>query len=318
MVKTLEKIFALLVLFAIIPVSLSGVVNADRGMKTYINETYELSIDYPNDWEVVETLKSAVVGFGGEKVDGFITSVNIIALDKSPDKTVDDFAKSQGMVQLFFKKSKKWEEFNDSINNEPVAGYIYTYKEGGTKIKQKDVYFGRNKTGYLICFGVASSAYDEMHDNYFEPMLRSFKFVEKRSGIIIQNLTVAPSKVKTGESYTVKFEARNEEGIEKKEKIFYCVKDRKSGQISQSGFETCTFAPYETKIIEWTNYAHVSGGDYYTPVQEQIVSVEGQLNHSIEVTEAPKETLKVEASGFTAMPVIIGLLAVVYLLRRRK
>ena len=318
MIKILEKIFALLVLLTIILVSLIGVVNADQGIKTYINETYGFSIDYPKDWEVVETLKSAVVGFGGERVDGFMTSVNIIALDKNPDKTVVDFAKSQGMAQLFLKKSKKWEEFNDSINNEPVAGYIYTYKEGGTKIKQKDVYFGRNKTGYLICFGVASSAYGEMHDNYFESMLRSFKFVERRSGIIIQNLTVAPSKVKTGESYTVKFEARNEGGIEKKEKIFYCVKDRKSGQISQSGFETFTFAPYETKTIEWTKYADISGGEYYTPVQEQIVSVEGQLDYIIEVTEAPKETPKVETSGFTAIPVIIGLLAVVYLLRRMR
>ncbi len=122
------------------------------------------------------------------------------------------------------------------------------------------MYFARNGTGYLISVAAVSRAYDRMYDNYFEPMLWSFKFKERKKGILIQNLTVTPTKVKTGEPYIVKFEALNEEGIEKKKVIYGHTKIHKSGRIFEARSRTFTFAPYETKTIEWTLHANIPGG----------------------------------------------------------
>ena len=133
MIKILKKIFALLVLLAIISVSSIGEINANQGMRTYTNETYGFSIDCPEDWRVGEDVKGIVVGFDGPKKDGFITSMNILTQDISPEMSAEDFVAIEGHPRLFFKDPTWFDDFNDTINGEQVAGYIYTYKKGWTK-----------------------------------------------------------------------------------------------------------------------------------------------------------------------------------------
>lgn len=171
----LKKIFALSVLCAIILLTLAGAVNADHEMLTYTNEGYGFSIDCPDDWIVIEGYKAGVITFLRPKEEGFLINGNVVIEELLIKLTAEEYAKAS--IELFLEYGYDIvKTFNDTINGEPVSGYIVTSTIEGIEIKQMQACFVNGTTAYVITFSAASSTYDEAEADYFDPMLHSFKF----------------------------------------------------------------------------------------------------------------------------------------------
>ena len=300
----LKKIFVALMLSAILLVSLIWAVNAEQRMLTYTNEKYGFSIEYPEDWTVEEGMMGVVVVFIGPLKDDFVIRVNIGA-GKLPTTmmTLEKYAKAR----------REWlsEDFNivttfsSTINNKSVIGHTATGTMEGVKIKAMEACFVNDTTTYTVSFNAAESTYDEATEKYFDPMLHSFKVIEKKTGIVIQNVIVTPCKVETGEEVKVKFEAMNKADVVKT-KVFHLFDIPLTTEHPEEiDFKTVTLAPGETEIIEFTYIPKEAGAHF--------LSVENQAGF-IKVTEAAPEK---GIPGFEATFAIIGLLAVAHLLRRR-
>ena len=290
----LKKIFVMSVLSAIILASLIGAVNAEQGMLTYTNEEYGFSIGYPEDWTVEEGFMGSVVIFWGPIKDDYIINVIVVTEELPTKMTAEEYAKAGR--EWYLEEYDIVKTLSDTINGEPVAGDITTSMMEGIEVKQMSASFVKGTTAYTITFSATSSAYDGADDDYFDPMLRSFKFIEKVAGIEIQNFIVTPSKVETGEEVKVKFEAMNEADVEKT-KTFHLVDTPPGTELPEEiDFKTVTLAPGETEIIEFTFIPREAG--------ERMLSVEDQY-WIIAVTEARPEITPVP--GFEAVFVIAGL-----------
>ncbi len=197
----LKKIFALLVLSAIIPMSLIGAVNAGQGMLTYTNKEYRFSIEYPEDWTVDEGVSGVTFR---ESVEEDIISVEVGTAFLSKKMTAEEYIEERIKVvrERFSVELNVVKTFSDIINGEPVAVYIITGTSKGIELKLMLACFVSNSTAYTITSSAPSSTYNAAEDNYFNPMLQSFKLLEKGAGIEIWNFIVTPSKVKTGENIT--------------------------------------------------------------------------------------------------------------------
>ena len=298
------KIFVMSILSAIILTSLIGAVNAEQGMLTYTNEEYGFSIGYPEDWTVEKGFIGTIVIFKGPIKDDYIINVNVLTEELPTKMTAEEYAKATR--GWFSEEDNVVKTFSDTINGESVAGHIVTSTMVGIELKQMQACFVSGTTSYVITFSAIPSTYDESDDDYFDPMLRSFKFIEKVAGIKIQNFIVTPSKVETGEKVKVKFEAMNEADVENT-KTFHLVDTPPGTELPEEiDFKTVTLAPGETEIIEFTFIPREAG--------EHMLSVENQF-WIIAVTEARPEITPVP--GFEAVFVIVGLLVAVYLLKRK-
>ena len=303
----LKKIIIELVLFGIILVSLIGAVNAEQGMLTYTNGEYGFSIEYPEDWTVEEGSFGTVVMFMGPIKDDFIITVNVVIEELQIKMTVEEYYKAG--LEWYQDEYEIVETLSDTINGEAVAGDITTYTMDGTDFKNMQVCFVRDKTGYVITFDSVASAYDKAEADYFDPMLMSFKFIEKEAAIRIHNFIITPTRVEPGEEVKVKFEAVNEADVEKTKTFHLIDMPPGDGLLEEIDFRTVTLAPGETEIIEFTFIPKETG--------EHTLSVEGQYG-SIVVRNAILKEVSDTSSGYYYMAVfvIIGILAVVLFKRR--
>lgn len=305
----LKKTFPTMVLFAIVLASLIGAVNAEQGMLTYTNEEYGFSIDYPEDWTVEEDTLGLTVVFWGPMKDGFVTNVNVLTEKLSMKITPEEYAKSGEL----YPEESIVRTFTDTINGNPVAGYVVTSTpEEGIEYNTMQACFVSGTTAYVISFNAPVSTYDETERDYFDPVLQSFKFIEKEAGIRIQSFIVKPSRVETGEEVKVKFEAVNEADVEKT-RTFHLVDllpviTSAEVEREEIDFRTVTLASGEREIVEFT-FIPKEAGEHTLMLGDQ--------SRILEVTEAAPEEGK-GVLGFETAFAIIGLLAVAYLLRRRR
>ena len=218
-----------------------------EGMLTYTNEEYGFSIEYPEDWKVLEDFMGCVVVF--IELDSGINV--IVMIEELPIRmTAEEYAKVN--LEKYPEEWKIVETFNDTINGETVVGHILTQRESGIDFKQMIACFVSDTTAYVLVFSATSDTYDEAEEDYFDPMLRSFKFTEKEAGIEIPVFIVTPSKVEAGEAVKIKFEAVNEADVEKTKTFFLVVNPPGTLPVETIDFKTVTLAPGERVEIEFT------------------------------------------------------------------
>ena len=245
-------------------VEISAYANVgEAGIVAYTNEEYGFSIEYPGDWKVYEDF----MGFAVMLLE-LESRINVImGIEELPTRmTVEEYAKT---AHEFLPEGEEIvKTFNDTINGEPVSGFITTSTtEGGVEIKRMITCFVRNTTAYFIVFTVSLNSYDEAEEDYFDPMLRSFNFIEKEAGIEIRVFIVTPSEVEAGEEVKIKFEVVNEADVEKT-KTFLLYVDPPGSLLPEAiDFKTVTLAPSESVEIEFTFVPKEAG--------EHILYVEG-------------------------------------------
>jgi hypothetical protein len=269
----------------------------EEGMLTYTNEEYGFLIEYPKDWVVNEEYMGFPVLFAGPIKEDFAINV-IVRIEELPTMmTADEYAKAGR--ESFLEEWKIVKTFNDTINGEPVSGHILTIKtEGGIVAKQMQAIFVHDKRAYMIVFSAASSTYDEADEDYFDPMLRSFKFTEKEAGIEIPVFIVTPSKVEAGEEVKIKFEAVNEADVEKTKTFFLIVNPPGTLPVETIDFKTVTLAPGERVEIEFTFIPKETGAHIlYVADRVGLISVGYEEEARISV-KTPLDVL--EGENFTA------------------
>ena len=305
-----RKIVAgMVVLMCMMVVVVLGIIipaMADTGMLTYTNEEYGFSIQYPGEWTVEEGWMGSIVYFGDERNEDFITNVLIKRVELQTKMTVEEFA--EGSRKLLPEDYNVVNTFQRIINGEPVAGHILTRFDEGTELKQMGAFFIRDEWVLVIVFTATSSTYNGVEEDYFNPMLESFKFIEKEVGIGIRHLTVTPHKLESGEEVSVKLDIVNEADVEKTKTFhlvtFHLVGPSEFSEFYERDFETVTLAPGEMKTIKVT-FIPIKVGTHLLSVNEHV--------KSIDVTEARPKDVE-DIPGFEAIFAIIGLVAVTYLI----
>jgi len=268
-------------------------------MLTYTNEEYGFSIECPEDWAVNEGYMGFPVVFVGPIKDGFRINV-LVVIEELPTKvTAEEYAIAGR--KMFPEEWKIVKTFNDTINGEPVSGEIITTTiEGGIVTKHRQASFVHDKRAYTIVCGATSSTYDEVEEDYFDPMLRSFKFIEQEAGIEISVFIVTPSKVEVGEEVKIKFEAVNEADVEKTKTFILIVSPPGTLPVETIDFKTVTLAPGERVVIEFTFIPKETGEHIFMVANRGgVIAVDHEKDAGIEIlVKTPPEVL--EGENFTA------------------
>ena len=269
-------------------------------MLTYTNEEYGFSIECPEDWAVNEGYMGFPVMFAGPIKDDFMINV-FVGIEELPTKmTAEEYAIAGR--KWFPEEWKIVKTFNDTINGEPVSGEIITTTtEGGIVTKQMQASFVHDKRAYTIFCTATSSTYDEVDEDYFDPMLRSFKFSEKEAGIEIPVFIVTPSKVEAGEEVKIKFEAVNEADVEKTKTFFLLVNPPRALPLETIDFKTVTLAPGERVVIEFTFIPKETGvHTLFVADRVGVIAVDHEKEAVIEIlVKIPPEVLEGENSTAT-------------------
>ncbi|MBE9594396.1 MAG: hypothetical protein IMF19_13070 [Proteobacteria bacterium] len=166
--------------------------------------------------------------------------------------------------------------------------------------KQMQASFVHDKRAYTIFFTATSSTYDEVEEDYFDPMLRSFKFIEQEAGIEIPVFIVTPSKVEVGEEVKIKFEAVNEADAEKTKTFHLVVIPPGTELLEEIDFKTVTLAPDEYVKIEFT-FIPKETGEHTLKVEDKFwfIAVDHEKEAGIGIlVKTPPEVL--EGENFTA------------------
>ena len=269
----------------------------EEGMLNYTSKEYGFSIEYPEDW-TVEDYEDSGVRFAGPIKDSFMINL-IVTMEKLPTKmTAEEYLKTN--MEMFPEEWKIVKTFNDTINGEPVSGLILTWTVFGSDVKLMMACFVNDTTAYAIVFGATVNTYDEVEEDYFDPMLRSFKFIEQEAGIEIPVFIVTPSKVEVGEEVKIKFEAVNEADVEKTKTFFLQVSPL--GALSREiiDFKTVTLAPGERVEIEFTFIPKETGVHTLSVADRvEVFAVDHEKEAGIEIlVKNPPEVL--EGENFTA------------------
>ena len=271
----------------------------EEWMLTYTNKEYGFSIEYPEGWTVNEDHMAApmVVSFLGPIKDGGRINVAVNIEELSTKMTAEEYLKVS--IEIFPEEWNIVKTFNDTINGEPVSGHIVTVTtEGGLEVKMMLACLVHDKQAYTLGFAATPSTYDEVEEDYFDPMLRSFKFIEEEAGIEIWVFIVTPSEVEVGEEVKIKFEVVNEAEVEKTKTFLLHVNTLGTLHQEVIDFKTVTLAPGKRVEIEFS-FIPKETGVYILQVADRVRVI--TVDHEEEARISVKNQHEVlEGGNFTA------------------
>lgn len=146
----------------------------------YSNSEYGFSLEYPEDWDVLEDYMGMVFMICGPLVDEYIVNVNLSTEQLDETVTLKDYAR---MVELTTKRQslnyEKLDEYSTTIGGQPaivlvmtctmeIEGKEYTLKDSGAVLIKDNI-------AYIITYDVPAELHDE-YSNCFELMIDSFEF----------------------------------------------------------------------------------------------------------------------------------------------
>jgi len=149
---------------------------------TYTNSEYGFSMEYPEDWDILEDYMGTVVFLGGPAVLEGTYMINIsVAAQELPTKmTLEDFVRGGELIDKeTIPNYNKEEEYNTTIGGLPTSVQTIT---GTVELDGEDLLlrgkaarFVKDKFGYIITYDVPTEFHDQYLD-YFELVISSFKF----------------------------------------------------------------------------------------------------------------------------------------------
>lgn len=307
----LKKITFPLLLSIFILISLSSTACAQPGMVTYENPEFGFLIQYPEGWVAEEDSVDTIVVFNGPMRNEYPVNAEIwieeMGMLMSPEEYIRDD------IQWLPEEYEVIGKFTGTADGEPYAGYVTVNPMFDDQFMQ--IYFVRDLTAYSLYFYAAPGAFDGANDEFFTPMVQSFRFIEKEPGIVIQNFMVTPSQVKPGDEVRVKFEVFNEGDVEKT-RTFHLYDDfYDGGTFDEIDFRSVTLGPNERQVIEF-NLVLKDQGWHYISVEDQGWDVEvfkeaGEWNgRESETSDRPPEKGK-EDINWEQMGVILLVVGVV-------
>ncbi|MCK4731057.1 MAG: tetratricopeptide repeat protein, partial [Methanophagales archaeon] len=163
-------------------------VNAtSSNMMTYTSEEYGFSIGFFEDWSVRPNYLGEAVVFEGPQLDGYIINVGIKTEELQTAIPLEEYVNVSGKtLETTCLTHHIDEEYSTTINGEPavIGVYSWTVAKDIPEFKGKVAFFVKNTTAYTILCGAMPSAYNEANENYFEPMIQSFKFIPTFAPIV--------------------------------------------------------------------------------------------------------------------------------------
>lgn len=150
--------------------------------KTYQNEKYGLSLEYPANWSLKENpAPSYIAGFYSPKEDASDTydeSLGVKAIDTSSQPNIT----LQEVADMWENQTKKAESSfivtdrkSSTIVGESAKDILYTFKNQGIDGKGMVRIALKNKTTYIFQYNAAEKSYDKFLPD-IETILASVKF----------------------------------------------------------------------------------------------------------------------------------------------
>ena len=149
---------------------------------TYTNAEYGFSIDYPEDWDVMEDYMGTAVAFMGPLVleDSYYLNISVVVEQLPEEMTLKDYVKA---LDLNLKRTtpdyNKVEEYSTTISGLPATVLVATATTAldGEDIALRDTLamFIKDEVAYTITYNAPEEFHDE-YAEYFDLVISSFKF----------------------------------------------------------------------------------------------------------------------------------------------
>jgi hypothetical protein len=154
-------------------------VEAAPEMETYSNDEWGYSIEYPKGWDLNE---GSYVVFTAPIEDGVYTNVNVMLEKLSKSMSLEEyFSKAKEGFETTYDDFEIVDKSNTTINNEVCMIVEYLLNNDGREIKIKQAILIKEKTVYVITCASTPDKYNDDDREYFDPMIKSFKIIEKDS-----------------------------------------------------------------------------------------------------------------------------------------
>jgi hypothetical protein len=200
----------LLLIVVILMLAVGTTIAVAQEVKTYTNQEYNFSFEYPEGWGGMSTGNFTGQDVTGVEVEGFQISVskNVeirptvytvvsmgVEVDKFPAKrTLDEYASS---YEKQLKENpgtlsyNKVQEYNTVFKGKNATVRVFTWfpKYNPSIIKGKAVFFMESDVGYRLELLAPSDYYNDS-EPIFEKMLQSFSFLPSR---VLNTTTPTPT-----------------------------------------------------------------------------------------------------------------------------
>ena len=145
---------------------------------TYTNPELGFSCQYPAEWDAEENIMGALVIFAGPMTanDTFMINISIVTEELSEAYTIEEYVR---LIELQFENSGndyvKIQGENIKISGLPAIVQTFTVKVQDFAIKDKQAYFIKDTTAYVITYDTIEESHDKYTD-YFDLVINTFKF----------------------------------------------------------------------------------------------------------------------------------------------
>jgi hypothetical protein len=172
----MKKLTYILVAVLISSLVFSGLVSAqEREMKTYTNEQYSFEVSYPEGWTKTEM---EYEGSGIFSVNAYPDphNVNITASELKKDLSLEEYLGAIDLRLDALVRNQNVKKRKTTVSG--VTGFVRVStmaRTGGGGTRGKDVYLKQGDILYTLSFTTSIDSYEEATEEYFDPILESFK-----------------------------------------------------------------------------------------------------------------------------------------------
>jgi len=167
-IGVLLLLFILFIIFAPAPATTPGSETSDTStdMKTYTNESYGFSMEYPEDWSYTEANASSVVTINSPKQsssDVFSENVNVVVQTLPPDMTLAMYAeKSMKDLNTYVGNFDLMEQKDVTIAGQPGKRLVYqgVYPGQENEYKFLQEYVVKDGSAYLLTYTAVPAEFD--------------------------------------------------------------------------------------------------------------------------------------------------------------
>ena len=158
--------------------------------KTYSDDEYNWSINYPSSWWIIKPKPYATLFIGDGGVAAYISVMGEYLGEESPPSV--DLGGRFNSLQVFLEAEArsryplllKVDEGIIKVGGDPAKEAIYIVGNSLSRnMERRVILMAKDNVLYAMVYTAPASLYDELNEVYFEPMIQSMSF-EKERGIL--------------------------------------------------------------------------------------------------------------------------------------
>lgn len=174
----MKKLTCMLVAVLVSSLFVGGLVLAQKSeMKTYLNDQYGFEVSYPEGWAKTEMdYKGAGILSLNSYPDPHNISITASKLKK--DLSLEEYVRAIDLRLDSLVRNQDVIKRKTTVSGVTAFVRVSTMaRSGGGGMRGKDVYLKQGDILYTLSFTTSVDSYEEITEEYFEPILNSFELI---------------------------------------------------------------------------------------------------------------------------------------------